>query len=166
MGTTTRGLRYPEPTDRVNQGHVAIANLAADVQSEFDDTLGAGSGTRVTLSAAGKTAAGVTVVSFGIVRLGPFRHLVLHFTWTGATLTSASTGNLTDTPILTAGALPAGDYRASGDLYVYGTVPGVSGATFRLETNGAISLTDLSGSPAQAITSGTGLRLDATYSPV
>lgn len=33
MPTTTRGFRYPDPADRLNQGAAAIANLAADVDS-------------------------------------------------------------------------------------------------------------------------------------
>jgi hypothetical protein len=33
MGTTASGLRYPEPTDPVNQGADAIKNLATDVDA-------------------------------------------------------------------------------------------------------------------------------------
>jgi hypothetical protein len=35
MGTTSSGLRYPEPTDPVNQGAAAIKNLADDVTSIY-----------------------------------------------------------------------------------------------------------------------------------
>jgi hypothetical protein len=35
MGTTSSGLRYPEPTDPVNQGAAAIKNLADDVTTQY-----------------------------------------------------------------------------------------------------------------------------------
>ena len=35
MGTTSNGLRYPEPTDPVAQGAVAIRNLAEDVNGKY-----------------------------------------------------------------------------------------------------------------------------------
>jgi hypothetical protein len=35
MGTTTSGLRYPDPTDPVNQGAAAIKNLADDVTAQY-----------------------------------------------------------------------------------------------------------------------------------
>ena len=35
MGTTVSGLRYPEPTDPVNQGATAIKNLALDVNGRY-----------------------------------------------------------------------------------------------------------------------------------
>lgn len=34
MGTTAGGLRFPEPEDRLNQGQLAIRNLAEDVQAK------------------------------------------------------------------------------------------------------------------------------------
>jgi hypothetical protein len=36
MGTTSRGLRYPEPTDRVADGAVAMTNLANDVTAQLN----------------------------------------------------------------------------------------------------------------------------------
>lgn len=35
MGTTALGLRYPEPTDRLNQGAQAIEDLALDVDAKL-----------------------------------------------------------------------------------------------------------------------------------
>lgn len=51
MGTTARGLRYPEVTDRVADGATAIANLAADVNAEFD-TLGVDTAPRASVNRA------------------------------------------------------------------------------------------------------------------
>lgn len=42
MGVTGSGLRYPEGTEQVNQGHVGIKNLADDVTSFYARAVGAG----------------------------------------------------------------------------------------------------------------------------
>jgi hypothetical protein len=56
LGTTTRGFRYPDPTDAPN-GPAQIKNLADDVQAELDGDLPVGSVT----AAAGVVANGLTV---------------------------------------------------------------------------------------------------------
>ena len=65
MGTTARGLRFPEPTDRLNQVDQYIENLALDVDAELaehDATLASHANTL-----AGKGNARISSSSGGVV---------------------------------------------------------------------------------------------------
>lgn len=63
MGTTSRGIRYPEVTDRVADGALAMQNLAADVDGQLT-TLQAGG---ATLLGSGTTGTNVTDTSLNYV---------------------------------------------------------------------------------------------------
>jgi hypothetical protein len=79
MGTTSTGLRYPEPTDPVNQGATAIKNLATDVAGKYP-TMQAGT-QAITLAGGGVTASVVFPVPFAAIPKGV------------SVVTSAITGN-------------------------------------------------------------------------
>jgi hypothetical protein len=63
MGTTASGLRYPEPTDPVNQGATAMKNLADDATRNGPRTLGAAAAVAVTLTTAWAANTGPVVVA-------------------------------------------------------------------------------------------------------
>lgn len=74
MGTTTSGLRYPEPTDPVAQGAAAIHNLADDVTTRGAKMLGAAVMAPVTLGAPGGTL-GLTQTALTIAAV-PYPRIV------------------------------------------------------------------------------------------
>lgn len=67
MGTTTRGFRYPEVTDRVADGATAIKNLALDVDGGLPKHLATGTANATATTTA--TAAGTyyAITATGVV---------------------------------------------------------------------------------------------------
>lgn len=97
MGVTSNGLRWPEPTDPVAQGAVAIRNLAEDVTSRHARYPGFATLTLTTLPANGGTlglggALNVAAVSYARIILVTLDVLIqTATTWSTFTLRNGAT---------------------------------------------------------------------------
>lgn len=131
MGTTaSKALRYPEPTEQVQDGHLAIRHLAEDVDAALNTTAWA---------APAGGAAGWTHNS-RLRRFNGVCYLYVSVTRTGAAIGPASAvGNIVDETILTvaAGNRPGQLIATAFD------VGGTKGGIGTLGTDGSVTLKSL-----------------------
>lgn len=102
MGVTSSGLRYPEPTEAVTQGALAIRNLAEDVTTRGARLLGGIGMVSATLPAGGGTL-GLTASSLNVAAAAYPRIIVVtlvetlssNTTWVGFSIRQAGTNLMT-----------------------------------------------------------------------
>jgi hypothetical protein len=154
MGTTASGLRYPEPTDPVNQGATNMKNLATDLDPRPAGMLG-----RSTLSGSVDATTGSNLLTTTIT-LPTQRWIRVWASITGQQITGASTNlNLTIYGNGAAGLrfgvgtvavndtivrLGWHEYRpAAGSFTAYVFASTAGGGAFRVSTASTLTIEDL-----------------------
>jgi hypothetical protein len=160
MGVTTSGIRWPEPVDPINQGAVAMRNIAEDVTTKY----GRGILARTLQTAAVDiTTAGATLMST-VLTLSASRWIRVYASLQGQQITAATAtfnptiyANNTLQARIGVGGIALSDAAiVNGDAYFLagaGTltvdlrVTGITAGAFRVTTGGAtfISVVDVGG---------------------
>lgn len=156
MGTTARGLRYPEPEDRLNQGQLAIRNLAEDVNARIPQP-------RETAAAVTASSGWSVASSRGYrVLLGNSSYLyqwTVELNRTGGTVgpPGANTGNITDVTLcqLPTGWTPGYIVPIFLQAVAVGPCSGAIGGT------GSVVLQEMS--PTSSIPTGEAIRFSVCY---
>lgn len=150
MGVTSQGIYYPDPSGPPRRQD--LQDLAESVDVAIAPVI------ETAVSLGLTVAADWTLTAFSAARIGIIRVFQAALTYSGATITAGSTGNITDTLVLS--DIPV-EWRPSIPVIVGFSRGGQADGIGAVTSDGTFLIQTLS--PTATIVSGNGIVLNATY---